>query len=329
MVRFTKSWLVAVVALGLVGATACKKSGTADHATSAGDDLSLIPVDSEMVIGLNFAQLQQSALWKQYSPKIMEQMSGKLAEFKTACGFDPMAAFKSMTIGMKNLSDKGGGKPDGVIVIHGPEKAKVMSCMEKYKGEAAKAGTDVTVDGDVILVKDKDGEQSALTFVNDTTLVGAIGAAGTKDGVKAVAKGGSALKTSPTFVDMYSKINTHDSLWLLINGNSGLLDKAAAAGVKPKAAFGSLNITDGLALDVRVRLSSNDEAASLATMAKGQTDNPQVKAMFDKLEVSNDGTDVHVTVSLSSQKLQTLIGMVGGMLGGLMGGGMGAPPAGP
>jgi len=321
MVRFTKkSWLVAVVALGLVVGAACKKAGDTAGGSSTGDDLSLIPADSEMVIGLNFAQLQQSALWKQYAPKLMDKMSGKLAEFKTACGFDPMEAFKSMTMGMKNLS---GGKPDGVVVIHGPEKARLMACMEKYKSEAAKEGNEVTVDGDVVLVKDRNGQPSAFTFVSDTTMIGVIGANATKDGLAAAAKGGSTLKTSQAFVDMYSKINTKDSLWVLVNGNSGLLDKASSVGVKPKAAFGSLNVTDGLALDARVRLGSADEATSLVSLLKSQTDNPQVKGMFDKLDVSADGVDAHVSVAMSNQKLQALAGMLGGVAG--MMGGAGAP----
>ena len=64
---------------------------------AAGDDLSLLPADSEMVMGLNFAQLQQSALWKQFAPKLMEKAAGGIAEFKAACGFDPMEAIKSIS----------------------------------------------------------------------------------------------------------------------------------------------------------------------------------------------------------------------------------------
>ena len=63
--------------------------GVSDASASA-EDLSLLPADSEMVMGLNFAQLQQSALWKQFAPKLMEKVAGGLAEFKAACGFDPM-----------------------------------------------------------------------------------------------------------------------------------------------------------------------------------------------------------------------------------------------
>jgi len=91
--------------------------------------------------------------------------------------------------------------------------------------------------------------------------------------------------------------------------------------------FGSINVTDGLTVDMRIRLGSGDEATQLVTMMKGQTSSPQVKQMFDKLDVTADGSDAKIAVAMSNAKLQQLIGMVGGMMGGLGGGGggMGGP----
>jgi hypothetical protein len=343
MVR-TRSLLVAAVALGL-GAGACKKKDekkdtAADKAAEIGanpltqgvgvgaavagdDDLSLLPADSEMVMGLNFAQLQQSALWKQFAPMLMEKAGQGLADFKAACGFDPMEQIKSVSIGMKNLD--GGKEPDGAVVIHGLDKGKSMACLDKAKAEAAKSGSEITVDGDVFTVKAKTGETTAWTFVDSDTLLGSVGAGASKDTVLAAAKGGAALNTSKTFLEMYSKINTKESLWLLVNGNAAFMQKAAQAGIKPKAVFGSVNVTDGLTVDMRIRLETPDEAKQLVTMMQGQTNNAQVKQMFDKLDVTADGPDARVAVAMSNQKLQQLIGMVGGMMGGMMGGGMGGP----
>src|SRR5690348_5586141 len=123
MVR-TRSFLIAVVATLALGAGACKKkdeakgNAPADKTTEqkagdnpvtksagagamiqGGEDLALIPSDSEVVLGFNFAQLQQSALWKQFSPKLMEKVAGDLAEFKAKCGFDPIEKFKSVSMG--------------------------------------------------------------------------------------------------------------------------------------------------------------------------------------------------------------------------------------
>jgi len=345
MVR-TRSVLIAVVALGL-GVGACKKKeeakggAPADKTTeqkvgditkaapsggviAGADDLSLLPADSEIVMGLNFAQLQQSALWKQFAPKLMEKAASGLAEFKAACGFDPIEQIKSVSLGMKGVD--GGKTPEGAVVIHGLDKGKSMACLDKAKAEAAKKGSDITVDGDVFTVKDKSGQLTAWTFVSGDTLVGVLGASASKDAVVAAAKGGSALKTSQTFVDMYSKINTKESLWLLINGNAPFMAKAASAGVKPKAVFGSVNVTDGLTVDLRIRLATADEATNLVKMVQGQTNNPQVKQMFDKFDVTNDGADAKIAIAMSNQKLQQLIRMIGGVMGGMMGGGgMGGP----
>jgi phage-related minor tail protein len=87
-------------------------------------------------------------------------------------------------------------------------------------------------------------------------------------------------------------------------------------------------VTDGLAVDLRVRLATPEEANNLVTMAKQQTSNPQVKNMFDKLDIGSDGSDVKVNLAMSQQKLMALVGLVGGALGGMLGGGgggMGAP----
>ncbi|HEY5951909.1 MAG TPA: hypothetical protein VIV40_40715 [Kofleriaceae bacterium] len=345
MVR-TRSLFIAVAVLGL-GVGACKKKDEnkaagadktaeqkiGDNPVTKGapsgamiqgaNDLALLPADSEMVMGLNFAQLQQSALWKQFSPKLMEKAASGLAEFKAACGFDPIEQIKSVSLGMKGL---GGNTPDGAVVIHGLDKGKSMACLDKAKVEAAKKGSDITVDGDVFTVKDKNGQTTAWTFVSGDTLLGVLGPTASKDTVVAASKGTSALKTSQTFVEMYSKINTKESMWLLINGNAPFMAKAASAGIKPKAVFGSINVTDGLTVDMRIRMATPDEATQFVNMMKGQTNNPQVKQMFDKFDVTTDGADAKIAVAMSNQKLQQLIGMVGGMMGGMMGGGgMGGP----
>ncbi|MFT3698302.1 MAG: hypothetical protein QM831_34485 [Kofleriaceae bacterium] len=290
---------------------------------SDGDDLSLIPADSDIVLGLNFAQLQQSALWKQFGPKLMDKAGPGLAKFKDKCGFDPMEAVKSVSIGMKNI-DTNGSKPDGTLVVHGPDKAKVLACIDKNKAEAAADGTEFKMDGDVMFVKDKSGQTTALTFANDNTIVATMGTMATADGVKAAVKGGNGLKSSATFTEMYSKVNPQDSLWFLVNGNAKFMEKSGSLGVKPKAVFGSLNVTDGLALDMRIRLASPDEVKGFVGMAQGQIGNPQVKQMFDQLDIVGDANDARVTVKMSQQKLQALVGMIGGMMGGMMGGAGGA-----
>ncbi|MBA3396735.1 MAG: hypothetical protein H0T89_29150 [Deltaproteobacteria bacterium] len=350
MIRTRHRWLVAALAIGFstgackkdekkapAGGEAAKTTDTPVQAEKPGaisavtqavtanvnpnaSDLALLPVDSEIVLGLNIAQLQKSALWKKFvEPQMMKgDAQAKMAEFKAKCGFDPMTAVQSLSMGFKGV---GGAKPDGVVVVHGPEKSKVMPCFEKMKDEAAKEGSTITRDGDIVTVKGKSGETFAFTYVGDTTIVGVVGTNANPAGVKAAAAGTSALKTSQAFVEMYSKVNTNDSLWFLMNGSSKVFDKAAQMGFKPKAVFGSVNVTDGLAVDMRVRLDTPQQATQITNMATSQV--AQFKPMVDKLDIVAEGADVKVNLALSTQKLEALITQFAGMLGGF-GGGAGA-----
>jgi hypothetical protein len=338
MVRIRHGWLVVVLGLA-VALGACKKDEKSGNATAgksadkagqaglsanaaSGDDLSLLPLDSELVLGLNFSQVQQSALWKQFvQPKLMSgDVQRKLTELKDSCGFDPMTAIKSISVGLKGV---GGDKPDGVVVMHGLDKAKVWACLEndKVKAEMTKDGGSFSRDGEVGLFKDKSGSQVAVAFVNDSTAIAVVGEQVTAASAKAAAAGGSTLKSSPPFVEMYSKVKSSDSLWFLINGKAKIFDKTAAMGVKPKAMFGSVNVTDGLSLDMRLRLDTPDAAAQLADMGKKQVQ--QAAKMFDQIDVTSDASDVKIAVVLSSQKLQALITQFSGLLGAF--GGMGGP----
>jgi hypothetical protein len=350
MIR-NRGWLVAIVAFGL-GATACKKdsdkpAATGDKTTekapgdkdkpgvaapaptgaaisgAVGDDLSLLPVDSEAVIGINFAQVQQSALWKQFvAPKLASSDLSGIQKFKALCGFDPLESLKSVAVGLKGL---GGASPEGAIVVHGFDRQKSMACFDKDGvKDVEKDGSKVTIDGDVVMITDKSGKKIGFTFVNDTTALAVLGPnAETKDGIKKVAAGGGALKTSAAFVEMFNKISSGDSVWLVMNGSSPVFQKAAAMGMKFKALFGSVNVTDGVTVDLRFRFNTPDEAAQLVTMTKGQTNNAQVKAMFDKFEVSSDGADAKFAIAMSADKLKALAQMIPGMAA-MGGGGAGA-----
>jgi hypothetical protein len=314
------------------GDTAAQKAdGTAEKAMGGGvamavaaEDLSLLPLDSELVLGINVGQIQQSALWKQFvEPKMMTaETTKKLGEFKAKCGFDPMTAIKTVSVGLKGLANE---KPDGVVVIHGVDKTKTFACLETMKAEMAADGTEYTHDGGIGMFKAKDGPPVALTFVNDSTAVAVLGEQANAAGVKAVTMGNSALKSSPPFLDMYSKVKTTDSLWGLMNGSSKVFDKMGSMGVKAKAMFGSLNVTDGLSLDLRLRLETPDAAAQLTEMSKQQM--AQAAKMFDQIDVAASGSDVKYTIVLSNQKLQQLIAQFGPMLGAFSGmGGGGATP---
>jgi hypothetical protein len=320
--------VVAVLAISLLCPIACKKKEEAKTDTGSGatksdpgvakkdtpaapqGDLSLIPVDSEAVFGMNWGQLQASGLWKQYVEPEMQkdaEFMKNMAMFKERCGFDPMTSVKSAAIGMKGL---GGDMPEGIMVLHGLDKAKAMACADKWQAEAAKEKITITKDGDVILAKDESGEGAGMTFIGGDRMLVVIGKAVDTAAVKKAAAGGSTLSTSPAFVDMYGKINKDQSLWFLVNGNSKLFEDAAQLGLRPKAVFGSVNVTDAITADARARLESADEATKTVANFGGQV--KAMAGMFDKLDMTAEGADVKLSAAASKEKLQNLMKLIAG-----------------
>jgi hypothetical protein len=326
MLRIHHGWLVAMLAVSALSlVTGCKKdeksSATGVNAEKSGDsagaadDLSLLPVDSEVVVGINVAQIVQSPLYKQFvEPARAKRKLGAFDELMAKCGYDPTASLKTVSLGLKGFD---AGAPDGVAVFRGVEKAKSLACLDKMKEEMAKEGAEVSKDGDVTLIKGKNGETTAVSFINDTTAIMVVGKNANAAGVKSVMAGDSALKSSPTFVAMHSKVKTGDSIWFLLNGK--VLDKAAMIGARPKALFGSINATDGITVDTKMQLETAEAAAQMATSLK---DKAQMGAAYvDKLDFGNDGDLVTISVVVSNQKLQALVTQFGAFLG--LGGAMG------
>jgi len=322
MVRMRQRW--SIVMLGIVvgvGLVACKKESpgsSGDKSSEAsggpgGGDLALLPADSEVVFGVNFTQMQQSGIWKQFvEPKLAAGRGQRMmGEFKTRCGADPLKMVSSITVGGKDFSTD---KPSLVIVGHGVDKAKILECLDKSKDEITKDGGQITRDGELVLFKDDHGDTGALTFPNDSTGVFVVGSNGTAAGIKSVLAGTASLKSSAPFLEMYKKVNTTDSVWGLASGK--VMDNMPLD-LKATAAYGSLNLTDGLAVDMRVRFDKPESAAQAATMANAQV--KQAAQYVDKAEVTADGNELHASASLSGQKLTQMLPLLSMVAGGLPG----------
>jgi hypothetical protein len=303
MSLISRGVLSVALVLGMAGVAFA--DSTAKSAPAVSDDLSLIPVDSEIVGGLDWAGLLASPLWQKYvEPQFKSAMASLPADFATNCG-DPAKVMSRISFGLKNLT---GGSPEGVIVMYGVTKTKMIECMTKSKSTGP--GTKLTRDGDYFLVTGS-GNQAAFTFLNDKTFFGVLGPQGTKEGVKKAALGGSSLKTSPTFVELYGKTKTADTMWVLINGNSKIFDGIGGKmPVKPKAVYGSINVAKDLTLDGRVRVESASQASTLSGGLNSQAG--QLAMFVDKLNIGSDGADITISAALSEAKLKALIGMVGG-----------------
>lgn len=283
------------------------------HSRSVAEaDLGLLPADSDAVIGLNFAQIRGSALWQRF---VAPMLAGneELQKFQAQCGFDLLGSLGSVSIGLKNL----GADDDvsGVIVIHGFEKAKSMSCFDKAR-LAASDDTDshLTIDGDVILIGGPGNyEHAAFTFTDATTALVVLGpAAATRQSVEQVAAGGGTLATTSAFAETLQYVNTDDSLWMMFSDSSPIVKNANVqiakyTPIQVGTTYIALDVTDSLALDAGFRLGSPATVANLVSTIQARLDDGPVKDFvtqyFDQLDVTADGSDLIVSLAISGDQL--------------------------
>jgi hypothetical protein len=265
-------------------------------------DLPLLPVDSELVVGINAAKLQQSALWATFSPRLTAKLAW-LPMFTKTCGFDPITGLSTITMGLKGLKNS---QPEGVIVVHGLPTTKLGTCLTKLR-LLAKGSTKLTVDGDTFKLADKDAS-ATFGFTDASTMVAVIGPNASKASWEAAKAGTSALSTSPAFMSMLAQINPNDAVVALMNTST--TNVTQQLGVKSKAIFGSLDAADSLTMDFRLRLETADEANQLTQMVQGQINNPQMKTMFTRFDVIADGADVKFGITMPAQTLQMIAGMI-------------------
>ncbi len=150
MKRTFTSTLVGAVAIAALAATGCKKEEKTDPAAAAGGGapggggaatqqavpaqtgFAVFPATSKVVGGINLNSARSSALWAMYKDQIEAATSKELAEFKTACGFDPFTQLQSLVIG---------GDPNAeemVVVAKGLQREQIKTCGEKLASKEGK-----------------------------------------------------------------------------------------------------------------------------------------------------------------------------------------------
>lgn len=282
-------------------------------------DLALLPADADAVIGLNFAQLQHSALWQQYVAKEIAD-SPDLKSFVAECGFDPMVSLAHVTIGLTGL-----GKDDSVsgsVVVHGFDKTKAMACFTtRAVPELEKAGPHVRVDNDVVIVDSPDRKSHfGFTFIDETTALFVIGdAAQTRQGVLDVAAGKHGLRDTTGFTDALADVNTDASAWAMLSDASpivGTVNGAISPYTQQKlgTVYFSLDVTDAIALDAGVHLGSPADVAravaTITTKIDAIDPNKTLRQHFDQLDVFADGSDLIFSIAIAGDQLMPLAGAV-------------------
>jgi hypothetical protein len=295
------------------GKSAAEKGGVASSVAS-NKDLDLVPAESEVVLGLDLAGAQKSALFRDLLLPMLTRSADvqKVVEtLKTKCNIDPLTAATGLTAGIRGVGTR---NPDVVAVVHGIDKAKALSCLDQVKEELAAERIEVTRDGDAVMMKGEGGDL-AFTFTGDATAVVVMGSKADKEGVLAAAQGKSTLKASKEFADMYSRVKTSHTVWYLVKGDVEMIAKnLERLNVRSKAIFGSANVTDGLELRGHMRVETEEQATNVVDLLKSQ------EAMFgkmaDKIEIDRDKNDVRTMVKLTQAQLKSVLGLLQSVAGG-------------
>ena len=333
--QIPRGWLVCALALG-VAACGGKKSddkatgsdkpvGSADKPADdnkplsgikdgkiigvTGDDIAMLPLDGELVGGINFQQLQLGGLWKEFVMPLIMKDQAKVDEFKAKCGFDPFTALKSASFSLKNI-ETNGKAPDFVAVVHGIDKTKGMACLTAMHDKAGDKAPALTTDGDVATMTKGDTTIVAM-WINPTTAL-IEGPHGSKDDLVKLAKGDDTLRSAPQFVDMFGKLNPNGSLWFLLKGNAKIVAQASAIGLAPVAVYGTVDAGNNIAADVRLRNADAAAAAKAKETLAALGQQAKNFAPIDSIDVVQDGIDVRVQATMSGENLKKAQAMLHG-----------------
>lgn len=275
-------------------------------------DLALLPEDSEIVFGIDAAQLRTSTVWQRLiAPRLAKQTG--LAELQAACGLDPITSIESIAFGIKGINSDAMA---GAVVIRGIDKTRTLSCLASHPIDG------LNVDRDVGLLG-HDDQRIGFTFVDGRTLLLVAGpAAATREGIVRAAAGGGNLGSSPAFTDLFQHVHSEDTMWLVVAPSVPLLAEANAEFARQhgghnldvSAVYGSVDISDAIVLDARLRLGSAEQVAFWVSELQNKLAEPALKfavdSFVDAIDVTADDNDLRIDAATSADQLGLLASMV-------------------
>ncbi|MBL8622617.1 MAG: hypothetical protein JNK64_14985 [Myxococcales bacterium] len=290
---------------GMAGASAVAPKGGLSRA------LSMMPANSEMVIAIDFKQIRASDLWKKYEGLVMGQVGKGLEEFKTVCGWDPIAkASGALAAGRGKQMD------EMTVFVKGFDKTSVLDCIKKAadKSKAENDGRTVTIDGDYVELAKPGKDAIRFIFADDDTIliqrVPGTDAMADKAALQKVlaAKDGEGLMSSATFSSLIDATDTGSALWFVMNGSSSML---AGSGMPFKfvAIFGSVRVGGGVDGVFKLRMAEEKDASGVSAMAQmsmGQIEGTPYADYAKGVKIDSKGKDVNVSFKFTSAQLEAM-----------------------
>lgn len=330
MIKLARSLVLPVaLATALIGCDKGKKDGSSGGGGPTGaagaaaiaptkgglkGALAAMPKETEMVIGLDFAQLRKSAVFKKYEPMIMEKIGKELEEFKSKCGFDPKEKLTGVLAGTD--LPVGGGEPRNVTVfVRGFEKGPSLECLKKSAAEQAAEGKTATIDGDYVELTENGEVKLRAMFVDDTTVLLVKRGDGFADKATlqaaANAKEGEGLTSSAAFVKLLDEVKTGSSMFMVLNGNAAALSQNPLP-FKIKAVFAWVNVGGDVSGESRIRMEDGEAASAMVgfyKMGAEEIKKSPAGKFIDAVKVSAKGPDVVAAFKFSQAQIDEMVEM--------------------
>lgn len=309
----------AAVALAMSVATAPAPA----LAANGKDQLKALPKDGAGVVVLNVEQLARSPLFQELYKMATgnPQAQAGMAELTKSLGMDPLAALKTVVVGLPK-----GLEGQGLVVLTLGAEAKKIEALAAQAGMTAKPA----IQGATVL-QAPDG--ATLAILGNQLFMGQD--AQVKAGLGAFKGKGGSIEKNTEVMKLVGGANQGDDLWFAANlsGQKGELAHA-------RSARGGVDLEKGIKVHAVVTMDSAAEATKLVSETKAKMDElkaqPQAKmlaldAVAGKLALSAKGNEVTVDLPLDEadvNRLKTAVGMMM-MMAGAAGGAPGGMPGGP
>jgi hypothetical protein len=279
------------------------------------------PADAEMLFGVSFASVRDSAIWNKYRDTLVSNLDddGDFEDFQEACGFDPFTKLETVMFGGTTAEDR------LVVVVHGFSRDEIRTCGE---GMAAKKEEEFTATDEGQFSHYKVGDEELwVAWVGDRTMLTGPRAETDKAWLEARVAGKDGLAADSGLAQLVeSSVDRGAGVWfgMIPSDDSPLGAGMAMTGSQPEAMYGWVAPSDGLAITAGVRFPSAEQAAEVLAQAQTMLQMVKLQAgdlgkFVDKAQMSTNDADMVVSISLSEPELTELVDSVGAMFGGMFG----------
>jgi hypothetical protein len=304
----------AVVMIGVAGAIALLAlyPGHLVKASvpSLPDALNNIPSDYQFISGINVQRFVTSPYYARIRQKQNQapQIGNDLATFIEKTGVDPARDISYLVFA-------GGSKGNGVGIVAGTFDADKIVSYIRSKASP----TEIQYAGArVIMIPDRNGSgvQNGIAFLSNREIV-----VGNLESIKSAldTTAGTSILSNPGISSLVNSINPEEMFWFAGDA-SGLLARAPVSTPlgqnisSIQSIVGTLNITDAVVGRITATASSPDAAAKLTDVFKGfvalgqlsGNQNPDLKALLDGLTVSQNDSQVTLSLNVAVDVLEKL-----------------------